>query len=175
MRKRCVGEAGVTVVEAIITTALLMIVLLTVFNSLDTVSKSQAYQADRTQNLDEMRNVLNRMTREMRQATTIVNPTPATPSTVSFNTAVNGTSTTIVYNASGTTLTRKVGSGAAFTVLTNLASTSIFTLVSATTVTGVQWIEIDLQVTPKKSPTTTLRLESEVNLRNRTSALTGSA
>ena len=56
-----------------------MVVLLAAFNSFDTISKSQAYQADRTQNLDDMRGVLQRMTKELRQATSVTDPgtTPA--------------------------------------------------------------------------------------------------
>ena len=43
-----------------------MVVLLAIFDSLDTVSKSQAYQADRTQSIDDMRGALNRLTKELR-------------------------------------------------------------------------------------------------------------
>ena len=56
---RGAGEAGVTIVELSITTALLMVVLLAVFNSFDTVSKSQAFQADRSVIINDMRGVLN--------------------------------------------------------------------------------------------------------------------
>jgi Tfp pilus assembly protein PilW len=185
--RRCTGAAGVTIVELAITTALLLVVLLAAFNSFDTVSKSQAYQADRTQNLDDMRGALNRMTRELRQATSVTQPA-ATPSpTITYVTYVNGVSTTIVYAATGTysavdgtcstgstcSLTRKVGTNAAFTVLTHLASNLIFTATSATDVTGIQWVEIDLSVNPARSPSTTLTLQSKVNLRNRTASLTG--
>ncbi|MGZ6930131.1 MAG: hypothetical protein ACXVK4_06295 [Acidimicrobiia bacterium] len=172
--ERVPDESGHTLVELIIASALLLLVIVTVLSALDNVSNSQAYQADRSVTLDDMRNVINRMTKDLRQATSI-NDCTATPSTVTFTTYINGVGTVIVYNASGTTLTRKVGSGSAFTVLKNLASTSIFTCTSASDVTGVQWVEIDLKVTPKRSPTTTLELDSEVNLRNRTANLTGSS
>ena len=152
-----------------------MVVLVAIFNSLDTVSKSQAFQADRTQNIDDMRGVLNRMTKELRQATSVTQPASVPSSTLTYVTYVNGVSQTIVYTASGTTLTRKVGTATAFTVLTHLASTSIFTPSSATDITGIQWVEIDLRVTPARSPDTTLALEAKVNLRNRTAALTGTA
>ena len=155
-----------------ITSALLILVVLTALSAFDTVSGSQAFQADRTKNLDDMRNVLNRMTRELRQAST-VNEAASTASSITFTTAINGTATQIVYTATGTTLTKQIGSGAAFAALKNLANTSVFTLQSASTVTGVQWVEINLQVTPARYPTTTLVLDSEVNLRNRTAALTG--
>jgi type II secretory pathway component PulJ len=170
----------VTIIELVITSALLLVVLLTVFNALDSVSGVQAYQADRTRNLDDMRNVINKMTKEIRQATAveeITDPTVNTlaSSSLTYTTSLNGTATSITYAATGTMLTRKVGAGTAFTVLNNLASTTIFTRTRATDVTGVQWVEIDLTVNPARRPTTTLELQSEVNLRNRTSSLTGAS
>lgn len=171
----------------LITSALLMVVVLAAFNSFDTVSRSQAYQADRTQNLDDMRGALNRITRELRQATSVTQPASTPSSTLTYVTYVNGVSTTIVYTATGTydatthlctvvascNLTRKVGAGNAFTVLKRLTNDQIFTPVSATDVTGIQWVEIAISVSPVKSPDTVLTLESKVNLRNRTAALTG--
>lgn len=154
-----------------ITSAILLVVLVATLQSLESVSSAQAFQANRSTTLDDMRGVLNRMTKDLRQAST-VNESASTASTITFSTAINGTSTQIVYTASGTTLTRKVGAGNAFTVLSHLASTSIFTYVSASS--GVQWVEMSLQVTPARLPTTTLVLDSQVNLRNRTTALTGS-
>jgi len=170
----------------LITSALLMVVLLAAFDSFDTVSKSQAFQADRTQNLDDMRTALNVMTREIRQATSVTQPASTPSGTLTYVTYVNGVSTTIVYAATGTydasgnctavascNLTRQVGAGTAFTVLKRLTSNQIFTATSATDVTGIQWVEIDLSVNPIKSPNTVLTLQSKVNLRNRTAALTG--
>lgn len=161
-----------TIVEVAITSALLMIILLAIFNTLDSVSSSQAFQADRTKNLDDMRTILNKMTKELRQASTVSEST-STASSITFTTSINDVATQITYNASGTTLTKKTGSAAAFPVLTNLASTSLFNYVTADSITGVQWVEINLQVTPARRPTTTLVLDSEINLRNRTAALEG--
>ncbi len=161
-----------TIVELMITSALLILVLLSVLSAFDTVSGAQAFQADRTKNLDDMRNVLNRMTRELRQAST-VNEAASTTTSITFTTAINGTPTQVVYSATGTTLTKQIGSGSAFIALKNLATTSIFAYVTGGTSTGVQWVDINLQVTPARHPATTLVLDSEVNLRNRTAALTG--
>ena len=172
-----------TIIELVITSALLLVVLLTVFNALDSVSGVQAYQADRTKNLDDMRNVIDKMTKEIRQATAVEeitdpNATTVASSSLTYTTAINDTATSITYAVSGTSLTRKVGTNSAFTVLANLdpASTAtLFTRTRATDVTGVQWVEIDLSVNPARRPTTTLELKSEVNLRNRTASLTGAS
>lgn len=167
---RGVGEAGVTIVELLIASSILLVVLLATFASFESVSKAQAYQANRTQTLDEMRGVLNRMTKDLRQATT-VDDAVSTASTITFTTYINGVDTDVVYTAAGSTLTRKVGTASAFTVMSHLADTNLFSYVSAGS--GVQWVEMTLRVTPTGYPTTTLVLNSEVNLRNRTSALTG--
>ena len=152
-----------------------MVVLVAIFNSLDTVSRSQAFQADRTQNIDDMRGVLNRMTKELRQATSVTQPSASPSPTLTYVTYINDTPTTITYTASGTTLTRKVGAANPYPVLTHLASTEVFDPSSATDVTGIQWVEINLQVTPARAPDTTLELQGKVNLRNRTAALRGTS
>ncbi len=172
-----------TIIELMISSALLLIVLITVFSALDSVSASQAFQADRTKVLGEMRNVMNKMTRELRQATAVEEISDSTllsqtSSSLSYTTSINGVATAIVYTASGTTLTRKVGAAAAFTALNNLDPTStanLFTRTRATTVTGVQWVEITLKVNPARRPATTLELRTQVNLRNRTASLTGAS
>lgn len=165
-------EAGATIVEMVITSALLLLVIVSVLGAFEQISTSQAFQADRTAAIDDMRNVLNKMTRDLRQATDITD-CGTDSSSVSFTTYVNGTPTPVAYSMSGTNLQRTEGTGSAFTVLKNMASDQIFTCKSATDVTGVQWVDIDLQVTPRKLPTTTLELTSEVNLRNRTASLSG--
>lgn len=165
-------EAGTTIVEMVITSALLIIVILTVLGAFDQVSKSQAFQADRTQSLDDMRNALNKMTHELRQATAITD-CGTDASSVTFTTYVNGTPTAVTYAVSGTTLTRKVGTATAFTFLKYVADPKVFSCRSATSVTGVQWVDIDLNVTPRKMPTTNLELTTTVNLRNRTANLAG--
>lgn len=160
-----------------------MVVLLAVFSSFDTISKSQAFQADRSVSINDMRNVLNKQTRELRQATSVTQPASTPSSTLTYVTYVNGTSTTVTYTVTGTcsagspncTLTRQVGAGSAYTVLKRLTSSAVFTATSATDVTGIQWVEIDLSVSPIKSPNTTLTLQSKVNLRNRTASLTGTS
>lgn len=165
------GDGGFTLVELLITVGLLMLILGVIFASLEQVVTAEAYSSDRSASLDSMRLTLNRMTRELRQASS-VDDTTSTASHLEFDTYVQGTSQRVVYDASGTTLTRKVGPGNAVPVQTGLASTSLFTYVSAPPVPGAQWVQIYLQVRPKRSPETILVLDSEVNLRNRTGALT---
>jgi type II secretory pathway component PulJ len=159
------------VIELVITCSLLLIVLGVIFSALDDVMNVQAYDAERTNSLDAMRLTLNTMTRELRQASSI-NETTSTPSHIDFQSYGRTGSRHVVYDASGTTLTRQVNGGTPVTVLRGLASTGVFTYVTAPPVPGAQWVQINVQVRPKHSPDTILVLDSEVNLRNRTGALT---
>ena len=123
------------------------------------------------------------MTKELRQATSVTQPASTPSSTLTYVTYVNGTPTTVTYTVTGTCspARRRARSPARsapappYTVLKRLTSANVFTPTSATDVTGIQWVEIDLSVTPLKSPNTTLTLQSKVNLRNRTAALTGTS
>jgi prepilin-type N-terminal cleavage/methylation domain-containing protein len=170
--ERCAGQSGVTLVELLIASAIFLIVVLLAFDALDTTSKAQSYQTSRTNTLDDMRGVLNRMTRELRQATS-VDETVSSASSIKFSTYVNGVITDIAYTASGSDLIRQVGTASPYTALDHLSSTSVFGYTPSLGQSGVQWVDISLHVSPKGVPNTTLVLESEVNLRNRTSALTG--
>jgi len=154
-----------------ITCGLMLLVLGVIFASLDQIVKVDSYTADRTASLDDMRVALNRMTRELRQASSVDEAT-STPSQIVFDTYGASGPRHVVYTATGTTLTRRVNAGAAITVLTGLASTDVFTYVIAPPVPGAQWVQVKLQVEPKRAPDTVLVLDSEVNLRNRTGALT---
>lgn len=154
-----------------ITCGLMLLVLGVIYASLDEVVKADSYTADRTASLDDMRVALNRMTREIRQASN-VDETTSTPSRIEFDTYGPTGPRHVVYTATGTVLTRQVGGGSAIPVLTGLASTSVFTYVIAPPVPEAQWVQIKFQVRPKLAPDTVLVLDSEVNLRNRTGALT---
>jgi hypothetical protein len=163
-------SAGFSIIEQVITCALLLIVLGVIYAALDGVMKSEAYSSDRTTALDDMRITLNRMTRELRQASAVDEPA-STASRIEFDSYGGGASRHVVYQVSGTDLTRSVNGGSAVTVLRGLAAPQIFTYVSAPPVPGAQWVRINLQVHPERTPETVLVLDSEVNLRNRTGAL----
>jgi prepilin-type N-terminal cleavage/methylation domain-containing protein len=180
IRRRPVpGADGYSLVELLITIALLGIVLGVVFDSLGSVTNSEAYQTDRTTNLDNMRTTLNQMTKLLRQGLDV---TPGSSLTrLEFDTYVGGTATHILYtlDGTGTQLLEKVGSGPSATVLRNLVAnppSPLFCYTDASAVCGsvggaaTQWVQIALQVHPARSPNTTLELDSQVNLRNRTAA-----
>ena len=166
--------AGFALIELLIYSALLMVVMGASLSSLESVTGAQAFQMNRSESLAAMRVALNRMTAELRQASSI-DTALSGPSTLTFSTYVRGTKRTVTYRATGTVLTRAFDGGAAVPALQNLALTNVFTTVTATTAAGVQWVAINLQVRASKGAGTVLVLDSEVNLRNRTAALSGSA
>jgi hypothetical protein len=85
-----------------------------------------------------------------------------------MNTYILGVTKHIVYQATGTTLTRAIGTGPAVTVQTRLASTNLFTYTDS--VSSVALVALTLEVNPLNRPNTTLVLTSEARLRNRGSA-----
>jgi hypothetical protein len=148
--------------------ALLLVVFGVIYEALDNVVQAETYATDRTDSLDSMRLGLNEMTRELRQAAGVDDT--STASQIDFETYSSGAAEHVTYRAVGTTLTRQAGANAPVPVLQGLASTSVFTYVTAPPVPGAQWVRINLQVRPKRTPDTVLVLDSEVNLRNRTEA-----
>jgi hypothetical protein len=146
------------------TVSLLLVVfggLLSVFES---VQRSATFVQERSETLDEMRIALDQMTKEIRQAE-VVQPA-STASRLEMTSYVLGIQKTIVYYASGTTLTRSVNSAAPVTIQTHLSSTSVF---SYTPDAGgvIQLVSLNLDVHPARRPDTNVILTSEVRIRNK--------
>lgn len=136
--------------------------LLTVFES---VQRSAAFVANRSETLDSMRLAIDQMTKEIRQATS-VDPS-STSSRLEMDTYILGVTKHIVYQATGTNLTRSLSGDPAVVIQTHVTSTNVFTYVDS--VFNVQVVSISLSVHPVNAPDTTLVLTSEARLRNRSS------
>jgi hypothetical protein len=167
-------SSGIALIELLIYSALLMVVMGATLSSLEGVTNAQSFQMNRSQTLASMRVTLNRMTAELRQASS-VDPALSNPSTLTFSTYVRGAKRNVTYRAQDTVLSRAFDGGADVPVLQDLASTNVFTTVTANTAAGVQWVAVNLRVHASKGAGTELVLDSEVNLRNRTAGLAGSA
>lgn len=167
-------DSGIALIELLIYSALLMVVMGASLSALEGVTNAQSFQMNRSQSLAAMRVTMNHMTAELRQASS-VDAAKSDASTVTFSTYIRGVPRTVTYRAQGTVLTRASDSGADVPVLQDLASTKVFTTVTATASAGVQWVAINLRVHASKGAGTELVLDSEINLRNRTAALGGSA
>jgi prepilin-type N-terminal cleavage/methylation domain-containing protein len=155
-------ERGFTLIELVIVSALLAIVLVVIFSTLTSAQKSEAFTRGRAQVLEEMRDTMDRMTRELRQATNVV-PTPS-DSHIEFDSYDLGTPVHLTYDATGTALTRQVGTSAQTTLMKGLTTISVFSYVPDATTP--QSVTIDLIVKPSNLPNTTVELKSTVELRN---------
>jgi Tfp pilus assembly protein PilW len=160
------AERGFTIVELLITVTMLLVVLGIIMDGLIEVTRSEAFQESRNESLDSMRTSLNRLTKELRQASSI--SSSSDDSRLEFSSYVNGAPTAFVYQASGATLTRQVNGGSAVPMELRLATADdIFTYTPTPASSETQWVKIVLQVHPRQTPDTTLVLDSQVNLRNR--------
>lgn len=147
--------------------SLLVIVLASIMGVFQVVQRQTAFVKDRSETLDEMRIAVDRMTKEIRQAS-IVQP-DSTPSRLEMTTYVLGVQKEIVYQAVGEELTRSVDGGSEVVLQEDLTDVNVF---SYTGDTGgvVQVVALTLNVHPERTPETTLVLTSEVRLRNHVEA-----
>jgi prepilin-type N-terminal cleavage/methylation domain-containing protein len=156
------GQGGFTLIELMVVMMLFGIVISVIFAMLINVQKSETFAQKRGDTLDEVRVTMDRITKELRQATSVVG-TP-TASHIEFLTYENGTPADVTYDATGTTLTRKVGAATATTMQSGLTTTSLFTYVPSASTSQV--VEIALVVTPVNLPATTVEIDGEIHLRN---------
>ena len=159
-------DAGFTLIEVLITVTLLVVVVGSMMGVFESVQRSEAFVQNRSEALDEMRLAIDQMSKDIRQATSV--SANSTPSYIDIQTYVLGVSKEVVYQATGSTLTRKVGTGTAVRIQTRLTSTNLFTYTDA--VSDVSLVGLTLSVNPLHRPDTTLVLSSEVRLRNRSTA-----
>jgi Tfp pilus assembly protein PilW len=156
------GEAGSTLVEVVFASALLLVVVGAFLAAFVSVQKSEAYVSGRSEALDDMRLTMARMTRDLRQGTVIA-PT-SSASHLEVTTYVRGSEQPVVYDASGTSLTRQVASAAEVELQGGLGSTAIFSYEPSAE--NAEVVTITLTVVPPSAPDTTVTIDSEVRLRN---------
>src|SRR5262249_49752155 len=104
-------EGGFTIIEIVVAMSLLSLVMVIILSSLWSVQKSETFARGREAAIDNMRISLNRISRDLRQATNFT--TAPTPSHVDFYTYINGLSAHVVYDVTGGVITRSVNGGAA--------------------------------------------------------------
>jgi len=162
-RRISAPDDGVTLIELVVTMALMSLVVTSMVTFFSVIQRTTVRQEKRSQAIDEVRVVMDRMTKEVRQSEVIRSGSGA--SRLDMDTYVNGVATRIIYAVSGTSLTRTVGA-TTLTVLTRLTSTTLFTYVP--NVTTPTLISLSFQVRPLqfKTDPTIISLSSDVRLRN---------
>jgi prepilin-type N-terminal cleavage/methylation domain-containing protein len=105
-------EGGFTVIELMITIALLAVIVGATLSVLESTMRTSSFSQQRVQTVDQLRLALDSMTKEIRQARA-VNPGSNT-SRLNFTVYVNGHPTDVAYYVEGSLLYREVqpaGSG----------------------------------------------------------------
>jgi type II secretory pathway component PulJ len=160
IRDRLDREDGVTVVELMVTVAVMAIVVAAVMSVwLRGQTESSTVNA-RSNDLNDTRLAMQLMTKDLRQAAAVHTDTA---STIDVDTYVNGVKHRIAYTASGSNLTRSVDGVNAQRLLSNLANTNLFTY----SFVGSTLHQITILLTVNTSSHEgTLDLQSEVETRN---------
>lgn len=155
-------EGGFTLVELAVTMTLLLVVLGAVLTVFESVQRSAGFVRNRSETLDHMRVAMDQMTKDVRQATSVSQD--STTARLEMTTYVLGDVKQVIYEASGTDLTRSVDGGDPVRIQDLLTSTELFTYTES--IFNVDLVTLTLSVRPVNLPDTTLVLTSEVRLRN---------
>lgn len=155
-------HGGFTAVELVTATALLLLIVAATLSVFLGVQRSENFVSDRAKALDDLRLTMGRISKDVRQAESVA--ATSTASRLDVVTFVSGNRSTVVYEASGTELTKTVDGGAPVVILENLASTSLFLYTPS--VDDAKVVTVTLQVEPPARPETIVQLSSEIRLRN---------
>jgi hypothetical protein len=164
LRRTSAPEDGLTVIELSITMGILLIVMGSLLSVFAAAQRTQSFATNRSETLDEMRLSMDQMSKDIRQATVIDGSSNA--SRLEMDTYVLGAVQHVVYEATGSALSRSIGSSTGIPMQTRLVTTSLFSYTPS--VTGAQVVSVTLRVSPRNAPNTVLDLTSEIRLRNST-------
>lgn len=165
LRKISVPEDGFTVLELTVTMTVMTVVIVSLLGVFMSAQRSQAFASDRSQTIDDIRVAMNRITKEVRQASRI--DPASTSSNLTMQTFVDGVSQTVTWrvNVPALRLERVDAAGNVVPVLQRLVLTSPFTYSPSAAEPVV--VLVRLRARPRTSPGTVLELQSELQLRNR--------
>lgn len=162
-------EAGVSLVEVLIASVLLMVALGIALSSLDSQTRTASYSQQRSEALDDLRLMANTFARDVRAST---GATAATSSDLTIRTVSGGTGTTpgsvttVRWRAFDDRLERTVG-GATRTFVVDLVSSAVFSYVPDTPAdpASVRRVSVALGTVPDpRFPAVTV--ETQVEMRN---------
>ncbi|MFN2613377.1 MAG: PilW family protein [Actinomycetota bacterium] len=153
-----------SVIELTIALGVFLIVVTAMYTLFAVVQRTTVRQDKRNEVNNDIRLSMERMSKEIRQATNIYSDSGV--SLLHMDTFDNGSAITVTWRASGTTLTRTMGTTTS-TLLTGLTSTSIFAY--SPSITGATDVTLTLKARPAHYSTdpAVIVLTSQVRLRNR--------
>lgn len=164
-------EGGFTIVESMITVALMAVAAVAILSSLMRATETSQVSLDRNDALDQLRVMAATFTKDVRQG---IEATAISTSSVTFDTYVNGTVQSVTWSVATSgadkVLKRKVGSGTASTFVIDLTTDQVFSFgdgvdPSAVDPSTVDRIGLDLatQPDPRHPP---VELSTTVEMRN---------
>jgi type II secretory pathway pseudopilin PulG len=162
-RRISAREEGFTLIELGIVTGLLMIVLVSILSVFSVVERASVRESARSQESDQVRLAMERLSKEIRQADDVRAGSGAT--FLDIDSYVNGTATHIVYNTAGNTLTR-TANGSTTKLLERLSSTSIFSYDPDVTNPSVVTVTLGAKPEFYNTDATVVTLTSEIQIRN---------
>jgi prepilin-type N-terminal cleavage/methylation domain-containing protein len=159
------GEDGFTLIELMITAAIMSIVSTAVIAMAMRTVDTSATIVDRRDVLAEGRIALDRLGKQLRQAES-VDTTTSTATRIEVETYIDGTPTSVVWRVSGSTapfqLQESRNGGTTFTtVATSLSASNVFRYTTHAGLTDQVTVDISLA-----TPTNGVHLTSDVYLRN---------
>jgi type II secretory pathway component PulJ len=117
-------EEGITVIELLVASSIFIILLLPVLSLLDSGTRTERANQVRHDALVDLRGAMTRITKDVRQALSI---DPASSKTMlDMTTIVSGSDHRIVYQLTGSTLTRSIDGGTPGALAENVTSTEVF-------------------------------------------------
>ena len=159
LRVERADERGLTLVELLVTMFVMLIIVAAVMSLMFRAFNDTAIATTRANVQNDGRIAMERMSKQIRQATSV---TTATPSDIVVNSYFNGVAQTIEWSVNSGNLQMRVGtSGSYLTMARGLVSSSIFTYQSSGGV--VYRVDIAFSLSTK---TVAIPLTTSVYLRN---------
>lgn len=149
-------------VELTITVGILTLVVASLLGTFVAAQRSQAYVTDRSETLDELRQAMDRITKEVRQATWMWEWNSS--NLLYMRTFIAENEETVLYWADGSTLWRYDEYWRSRPILDGMTTWWTFTF--SPSAQAPTTVRIRLRARPDQSPNTVLELSSEVRLRN---------
>ncbi|HEX9774948.1 MAG TPA: prepilin-type N-terminal cleavage/methylation domain-containing protein [Actinomycetota bacterium] len=165
MPRTSAREDGFTLVELVITGALMMVVLAAMLGIFSGLQRSAVRQASRSETADQVRLTMDRMIKEIRQSTAI--NAASTASYLDMETFIGGTPANVVYDATTPGILKRTEDGVTLIVLERLTVNALWTY--SPDAANPSTITVTLTAKPEKflADIAEVSLASEVERRNR--------
>lgn len=159
------SEAGFTLLEVVTTTTLLLVVVGSMLGFFRGLQENTAREVSRSETADQVRLAMDRMAKDIRQATEIHPGASAT--VLDMDTYVNGTIKRVIYDATGTNVLTRSVNGNSVVLLERMTITTVFTYAPDANDPSVITVSVTARPEKFSKDVAEISLTSEVQLRNR--------